>query len=145
MNKILFSAVLLTVFFVKMVSAQTYSINGKVTDNKTVFPGVNILVKELSKGASTNEFGNFTIGGISKGSYTLNITFIGYLSKDIKVEVKDKNITLSDIILKEDYLLLEQVVLSATRKYKNNRLSRSTSVISILYFDTSNPFVIIIH
>lgn len=101
--------------FVTTLSAQTYSINGKVTDNKTALTGVTIIVKELSKGITTNESGYFNFKNVPSGNYTLNISYVGYLSQNIKVVVNNKKITLPDIVLKEDYLLLEQVVVTTTR------------------------------
>lgn len=114
MNKFYFT-VLMAVLFSAGLFAQTYSVSGKIADANTPLTGVTVLVKELSTGASTNQKGNFILDKIPNGSYTLNISFIGYLSQEINVMVNNSDVALPDIMLKEDFLQLEQVVLTATR------------------------------
>jgi len=114
MNKSFFTAII-AVLFSTGLSAQTYSISGKIVDDKTPLTGVNVKVNELNTGTTTNLTGNFTLEKIPKGSYTLKISFIGYLSQEIKVVVNDSDVVVPDIVLKEDFLQLEQVVITATR------------------------------
>lgn len=114
MNKFLFTA-MIAVLFSTGVSAQTYSLSGKIADDKSPLTGVNIKVNELKIGTSTNQTGNFTLEKIPSGSYTLEISFIGYLSQEINVVVNNSDVVIPDIILKEDVLQLEQVVITATR------------------------------
>lgn len=104
------------IFCTTVISAQTYSVSGRVlTGDKEALQGASIKIIELSNGTLTDQSGKFKIGNIPKGSYTLKIKFMGYLSKELTIAISNKNITLSDIILQEDFLKLEQVVVTATR------------------------------
>ena len=125
MTKTFFN-LLLIVLFGNISYAQTYSINGKVADDKTDLFGVTIIIEELNIGTSTNEFGYFNLQNVPNGNNTLKISYIGYLSQNIKVDINNENITLPDILLKEDYLLLDQVVLTTTR---NEILRRDAPIV----------------
>src|SRR3989339_679326 len=60
--------------------SQTGNLAGKIKDQKTgdELPGVNIILKGTYYGAATDINGNFRINNISAGSYTIEISFIGY-------------------------------------------------------------------
>jgi outer membrane receptor for ferrienterochelin and colicins len=105
----------ITLLFSARISAQTYTVSGKIVDEKSTLTGVLVMIKELNKGVSTNQGGNFILEKIPIGSYTLKISFIGYLSQEIQFDVTNSDVTLPDILLKEDFLKLEQVVVTATR------------------------------
>lgn len=110
---------ILTVFLSVATSvglyAQNFVIRGKVSDDKNPLTGVTVKVKELPIGTSTDATGKFTLEKIPNGNYTLLISFIGYLKQEVSVVVNNQDVKLADIILKEDYLQLEQVVITATR------------------------------
>ena len=69
------------------VFAQT--ISGTITDeNNEPLPGAANLVKELKKGTEADFSGNFVIEGLSPGTYTLQVSFIGYGNQDKQVTLK---------------------------------------------------------
>jgi|FLOH01.1.fsa_nt_gi TonB-dependent starch-binding outer membrane protein SusC len=88
------------------IYAQNYEIKGTVSDaSGTPLPGVSIVVKNTTKGSSTDFDGKFTLSNIQKGE-TLVVSFIGYTTKEIAVSNSDYlNITLN-----EDTQSLEEVV-----------------------------------
>ncbi|HEX8377601.1 MAG TPA: SusC/RagA family TonB-linked outer membrane protein, partial [Pedobacter sp.] len=68
--------------------AQTGSITGKVSDEKNeTLPGASIAIKELAKATTTDAEGNFKIGGIPNGEYTVAVSFIGYQVSQRKVKI----------------------------------------------------------
>ena len=68
--------------------AQTGSISGKVSDEKNeTLPGASIAIKELAKATTTDAEGNFKIGGIPNGEYTVAVSFIGYQVSQRKVKI----------------------------------------------------------
>ncbi|UKM63972.1 TonB-dependent receptor [Flavobacteriaceae bacterium GSB9] len=101
-------------------SQEYYSISGSVKDsdnNPIAFANVILLVNEGSEphmGVTTNDLGEFEINGIASGSYLLQITFLGYeaFSKEALIS---KNITLGNIVLKENLQELDGVTVMATR------------------------------
>ena len=87
--------------------AQEISIKGNVQDQSGApIPGVNILVKNTTKGASTDFNGNFVINGVKIGN-TLTFSYLGYITKEIIVTDKS-NLTVQLI---EDLAQLDEVVI----------------------------------
>jgi len=86
--------------------AQT-TVSGTVTDkaNAMPLPGVNVLVKGTSRGASTDFDGNFSLE-INKGE-TIVISYLGYTTQEI---VFNGQSTI-DVALVEDTAQLDEVVL----------------------------------
>ena len=59
--------------------AQSGYIRGTVlSELSEPLPGANVSIKETGTGAMTDMEGKFSIDGLYPGSYTLNISFIGY-------------------------------------------------------------------
>jgi len=86
--------------------AQEISISGNVQDlNGTPLPGVTIVVKNTTNGASTDFDGNFKISNVQEGA-TLAFSFMGYTSKEIVVN--DTNVI--NVTLSEDTESLDEVV-----------------------------------
>ncbi|MBE0423267.1 MAG: TonB-dependent receptor [Lutibacter sp.] len=89
-----------------IASAQNYEVKGVVVDaSGSPLPGVSIVVKNTTKGASTDFDGNFMISNVLKGE-TLVFSYIGYTAKEFLVN--DANFI--KITLSEDTQSLEEVV-----------------------------------
>ncbi len=73
---LLFSFILISTSFAQNVG----SISGKITDAKTgeSLIGVNIILKGTYYGAATDINGNFRINNIQAGTYTIEVSYIGY-------------------------------------------------------------------
>jgi TonB-linked SusC/RagA family outer membrane protein len=76
---------LLAVAFVVLLApiaafAQNASISGRVTDasNGDAIIGANIYVVQLERGAVSDLEGNYSVTGIAPGTYTVNVSYIGY-------------------------------------------------------------------
>lgn len=83
-------------------------VSGTVTESATglPIPGVNVIVKGTSNGASTDFDGNYTIENVSEGDI-LVFSFLGFKSEEIPFEGQS---TL-DVTLDEDQATLDEVVL----------------------------------
>jgi outer membrane receptor protein involved in Fe transport len=89
------------------------SIKGKVTESKTkeALPGVNITVKGTYYGAVSDIDGNFTIKDINPGTYTVEISLIGYKKYQFgSVTVTAGEVTPIDAKLEETVLSLGQEI-----------------------------------
>lgn len=85
--------------------AQQATITGTIKDaTGEAIPGVSVLVKGTSRGASTDEQGKFTLQ--ASASDVLVISFIGYKT----IERPVGNQTAIDIVLEEDLATLDEVV-----------------------------------
>lgn len=63
-----------------MLPAQDGKIRGKVTDRETGLPlsGANVFIEGTAMGAATDVNGEYIILGLSAGTYTIRVSFIGY-------------------------------------------------------------------
>jgi len=107
--------------------AQKYTISGYVKEAATGedLIGANVYVKEISKGATTNNYGFYSLT-LEKGEYTLIVSFIGNndFAKTIKL---DKNIKLN-ISLEESSIVTQEVVVTGERTDKNVTSSRMSAI-----------------
>ncbi len=71
------------------LSAQTQVISGTITDQASGEPlfGANVLIRELSRGSSTDPDGRFMIQDLPAGSYKIEISYIGFESLVKAIEV----------------------------------------------------------
>ncbi|NEV94673.1 TonB-dependent receptor [Psychroflexus sp. YR1-1] len=90
--------------------SQTYTIEGKVTDNGEPLPGVSVYAKSSNIGTVTDDDGNYELS-FSPGSYTLVFTFGN--RREFKIKV-DSNQTLNvDMANAEE--ALDEVLVEAFR------------------------------
>lgn len=96
------------------ISAQTFEIKGKVTDSKTGEPmiGVHIVVSGDVYGTVTGYDGSFVLKTLKSPPLKLHFSFVGFESQEIEVS-KENNYV--EIKLKEQFLLGQEVVVSASR------------------------------
>lgn len=118
MSKIL-GMVLLLAFTPLWVMAQTAVVKGSVSDADGPLMGATVKVKGTSNATITDLDGKYTIS-VSQGQ-TLEVSYIGYVSKDVKVGDK----TTIDIILEADGRLLSDVVVVGYGHMKRSDLTGS--------------------
>ena len=103
-------------------SQRTGSIRGFVEDSTTneVLSYCNIFIEELNIGTSTNDRGYFFIPSLpAYKKYSIKISYIGYDSKIISVNVYENQITSIDIQLSPSVIQLQSVE-KIGEKYKLN-------------------------
>ncbi|SHF81579.1 TonB-dependent receptor [Pedobacter caeni] len=99
---------LITVLFVIIgvtVFAQTGKISGKVSDKKTgeTLIGVTVKIKGSTIGVATNVKGEYSIGGMTAGNYSIQFSYMGYVTKEMNdVKVSEGNATLLNVDLSEE-------------------------------------------
>ena len=104
MKKITFFIIALFGGFFSM-HAQTISVQGKVTDqNSLPLFGVNVLVKDATRGTTTDFDGNYLIN-VNQGD-VLVFSYIGFQP----VEFQINEAQTLDVVLQEDASALEEVV-----------------------------------
>jgi TonB-linked SusC/RagA family outer membrane protein len=116
LNKVLrTSLVLLFALSTQSVSAQTGTIEGTVRDSLSseTLPGANLYIDQLGVGAATGQDGGFTIEGVPAGRHLISVTFVGYTSKEIPVEVESGATTTVEILLSSQAMGLQDLVVTA--------------------------------
>lgn len=87
------------------VAAQQNTVTGVVTDSDNApLPGVNVMVKETTKGTQTDFDGQYSV--VAYQGQTLVFSYIGFKTKEVKIGV-NKTI---NVQLEEDVQRLEEVV-----------------------------------
>lgn len=121
-------SVILAVIFVASTLSSWASVKGGKTISGTVsgadgtpLVGASISLIGTGKGSSTNENGFYRLGNVRAGSYTLRASFLGYKTKELKVDVNE-NVTLN-ISLEVQNVLGNEVVVSATRASKRTPMA----------------------
>jgi len=127
----LFASVML-VFLLSSALAQTGSVTGTITDDQTgsTLPGANVFLERTSLGAAADANGVYTIANVPAGSYTLVVSYVGYVQFRQNISVADGQATSLDIKLKPSSVQLNPVVVTAIGT-QANREQMGTSVSSI--------------
>jgi iron complex outermembrane receptor protein len=105
--KTFFNSLLLLVFLIPATLFAQTSVSGTVTDeaNGLPLPGVNVLVKGTTTGASTDFDGNYTLS-LNNGDVVV-FSYLGYKSKEVIYSGGSR----LDVTLTEDAAQLDEVVL----------------------------------
>lgn len=110
-------------FNISQLNAQgVYSISGVVLDDtdKSPLPGANISLwsrrtNELITGTSTDTQGKFIIKNVSQGGYRVEISYVGYITDTFRIRIKDADVTLNAVSLKQDAELLNTYEITTTQ------------------------------
>jgi len=93
-----------------------YTIKGKIVDsgNKTPIDFANVaLIKSNTEtpaaGVTTDDKGQFLLPQVPKGKYVLRVSFVGYNTINIPLNVSDKELDMGEIKLFEDSKALSEV------------------------------------
>ena len=105
---------------VQIVAQNGKTVKGIVTDNFGPVPGANVLVKGTTNGVITDIDGKFTLANVPE-SGVLQISFIGYITQEIKVAGQ----TDFSIRMSEDAKALEEVVVVGYGSQKKVNLTGS--------------------
>lgn len=133
---IIFSITLLT----QKIAAQKATISGTVTDAQSPLPGASIILSNNQK-ATTDFSGEFTINDVKSGSLELQISYIGYELKTIKIEIKEnQQLNLGVISLKTNSKELNEVVISGMSLRNSearalNMQKKSMSIVNVIAAD----------
>ncbi|MBE2257067.1 MAG: carboxypeptidase regulatory-like domain-containing protein [Ignavibacteria bacterium] len=114
------------VFLFLLLSNLSHSqtISGKVTDATTseVLIDAIVKVKNMQAGAATDLDGRYLIEGLEPGTYDLEFSYIGYLSKTITgVTVTAGQNTVIDVALQIEGIQTEEIVIEATTSTANEQ------------------------
>jgi len=114
-----FNLLFFIIFAFNAIAQEKVTLSGTISDiasNETLI-GVNVFIKELKTGITTNEYGFYSIS-VPKGDYTIQISYTGYqtlanpiyLNSDIK----------RNIALQSDKQQLKEVVVTTNKRNITN-------------------------
>ena len=116
--------------------SQTFNVKGTVKDFESgqPLPGVNVIVKNTSKGVSTDFDGLFTMSGVGVNSI-LVFSYVGYQDQEVKV-LNDGPIS---IIMKEDAEALDEVVVIGYGSQRKELVTGAFTSLDSQKITESNP------
>lgn len=99
------------VFLLIKVNAQN-SVEGIVYDeNGKILVGASVYFPELNKGSTTDSKGSFFIGDLPKGKQKIQISFIGYITEFISLDLSSQENTI-EVHMQQAVLKSQEVVVS---------------------------------
>ena len=129
---ILFALVFLTITG-NVRSQGGNSIIGKIIDSRTKEPliGVNVIVLDTNRGASSDGDGNYIIYNVPVGVYRLRFDYIGYTQVfKTDVVVKTSRPTFVNVELEESIIAGEEIVVTAGYFVEEEKTQTSTIALS---------------
>lgn len=95
--------------------SSTAQIRGIVTDQASGEPlfGANVQIKGTSKGAATDDLGEYLIARLDAGTYTVVFSYLGYVSQERVIELAGGQTLILDMALLWDNVDGEAVVVTA--------------------------------
>ncbi len=133
------TTILLTTFLIVLLnnvsiySAGKGTIKGTIRDAATnePLPYSNAVLLGTSLGTAADKDGKFVISNIPAGGYTLHISYIGYKSHDIEVNVKDGQTIEQDFSLAGASVVSDTVVVTAQAEGQMKAINEQLSSIPI--------------
>lgn len=114
-------------------------ISGSVKDAKGVgIVGATVLVTGSNNGAATDIDGNFRIDNVSGTAVSLTVSSVGYTTQVVKVDFAGRNSASVQVVLVEDYKLLDEVVVVAYGTRKREDLTGSVTSVGEKDFQRGN-------
>ena len=117
----------LIIFFSILITNYTFSQNASVSgniidNNQNPLSGVNVFIKNGTKGTQSNSNGSFKIENITNGSYILSVSYLGFKTREINFSLADnQNLELNTITLYEGNEILNEVIIEGERTNKFSR------------------------
>lgn len=123
---------LIKIFCLILISkaAVAQSLKGIVVQNNNPVPYINVMVVGTKQGTTSKENGTFELKNINVGKQILEVSGVGFVKKQLTVNVLAKKDNFVNIEIEEDNTLLNQVTVSAT--LKERVISESPAPIEIL-------------
>ncbi len=119
---------LLLCMVTSIIFAQRGSINGALTDkqmNNEPLPFANVLIKNSSKGTTSNFDGLYSIDDLIAGIYVIEYSFIGYQTIEKTIVINADESTTLDVTLSPSAAALDEVVIKTS-------LRRDTETVLLL-------------
>ena len=113
----------------QIVWSQTSQISGKITDKATnqSLIGTNVFLVGTSLGASSDMDGNYLIPNVIAGSYTMKVSYIGYKTITLKIELKKGQHLIENFKLEPVGIVGKTVVVTAQASGQNAAINQQLS------------------
>ena len=113
-------------------------IYGHVIDKATGehLPYIVVMLKGTTIGVTTENTGHYMIRNIPEGSFTVEVSAIGYKTQTREIKVRRGRSYEVNFTLEEDFVQIDGVIVSATRSETTRRMS--PTLVNVVGMDTYN-------
>lgn len=116
--------------FSSVAFSQTSSISGTINDAfGQPLPGVNILLKDTSIGATSDMDGMYVISNLENGDYTVEVSYVGFKTFLKAITITGTDMSL-DVVLNEDVMSLDDIVITGVANPRS-KIESSVSVTTL--------------
>jgi len=126
------------------LKAQNGNLIGHISDeNGFPLPGANIVLNESEYYGISDFDGNFTILNITKGSFALKISYVGYETHESLISIIAGTTTKNDITLVPSATKLGEVIISSTLSRQAKALAQqknNTNITNVVSADQMGKF-----
>ncbi|HKK58385.1 MAG TPA: TonB-dependent receptor [Salinivirga sp.] len=122
---------IVTLFYVSGAFAQTGSVKGFIFDKETGEPVLftNVILKGTTFGAATDVNGFYAITKVPAGSYELMVTYLGYDSLVVDIDITPGKPLTKNLYLQPASITIQDIVVSAEKEEMKNQVH--TAVVKI--------------
>jgi outer membrane receptor protein involved in Fe transport len=103
--------------FTSIAFAQTGAVNGTLTDkqmNNEPLPFANVLIKNSTKGTTSNFDGYYAIEDLSPDTYIIEFSFIGYETIEKTIIIRANEVIMLNVSLSPSAAALDEVVITTS-------------------------------
>lgn len=133
-NKIL--PVLICFCFSAIGIAQKGSIKGFVHSNNDPLGFTQVYIPELNTGTVADSTGTFEFDQVPYGSYRLELSFVGFKTKEVDFVLNEDQPTIELEIGMKALLMMDEVVVTGTKTFK--RKTNSPVIVNVLNSESMN-------
>ncbi|MBQ3207278.1 MAG: TonB-dependent receptor [Bacteroidales bacterium] len=111
-------------------------IYGHIIDSATGehIPHIIVILKGTTIGVSTDNSGHYVMRNLPEGKFTMEVSAIGYKTQTKEVEIRKGMSIEVNFTLEEDHVLLDGVIVSATRSETTRKMS--PTLVNVVSMDT---------
>lgn len=111
-------------------------IYGHIIDSATGehIPHIVVMLKGTTIGVSSDNSGHYVMRNLPEGKFTMEVSAIGYKTQTKEVEIRKGMSIEVNFTLEEDHVLLDGVIVSATRSETTRKMS--PTLVNVVSMDT---------
>ncbi len=117
-----------------IMGAVPSNIRGTIRDAQTgdALPSASVLLVGTSFGAAANVEGKYIVRNVTPGTYTLRVSYIGYKTIDLPIEVKEGEDLVEDVRLTAEAVKGAEVVVTAQARGQQAAINKQLNELPVM-------------
>ena len=112
--------------------AQSGKLSGRVSDAASgeTLPGATVALAGTNLGATADVDGRYNVVGITPGTYTVRVSYVGYATQAIELRIVSDRTTDLNVELREQQTEGEEIIVEATRPVVDQNQTTSRALVT---------------